>query len=126
MGHGARADYGANSHLGTGPRPLAALPSNNKLDRCAHIGPAEHHPDSRKSERISALTNISSLNSENKSALPPAAWLARLLNGVGQRLHARTDAMARQHGWEVTQSNGGLRRRYRDPRFGSLVRCPSC
>jgi hypothetical protein len=72
------------------------------------------------------LTNISSLNSENKSALPPAARLARLLNGVGQRLHAGTDAMARQHGWEVTQRNGGLGRRYRDPRFDSLIRCPSC
>jgi hypothetical protein len=72
------------------------------------------------------LTNISSLNSENKPSPPLVAWLARRLNAIGLRLHAETDAMARQRDWQITQRNRGLGRRYRDPRFDSLVRCPSC
>jgi hypothetical protein len=72
------------------------------------------------------LTKISGLNSENKPSSPLVAWLARHLNAIGQRLHAETDAMARQRGLEITQRNGGLGRSYHDPRFGSLVRCPSC
>ena len=83
-------------------------------------------PDSRKSGRISALAKISSLNRENKPSPSLVAWLARRLNAIGQRLHAETDAMARERGWEITQRNGGLGRSYRDPGFGSLVRCPSC
>jgi hypothetical protein len=83
-------------------------------------------PDSCKSERISALTNSSSLNSENKPSPTLVTWLARSLNLNGQRLHAETDAMARQRGWQITQRNGGLGRRYRDPRFDFLTSCPSC
>lgn len=83
-------------------------------------------PDSCKSERISALANISSLNSGNKPPAPLVARMARLLDNMGQRLFASADARARQRGWEVTQRSGGLGRSYRDPRFNSLVRCASC
>jgi hypothetical protein len=83
-------------------------------------------PNSCKSERISALSNTSSRNSENKPSTSLAAWMARLLDTMGQRLFASADARARQRGWKVTYGNGGLSRRYRDPRFDTLAGCPSC
>ena len=83
-------------------------------------------PDSCVSERISAVDKASSLSNEGKSSSALVAWMARLLNDFGHRLFADADATARQHGWQVTQLSGGLGRRYRDPRFDSLVRCPSC
>jgi hypothetical protein len=72
------------------------------------------------------LTKISSLSSEDKTSTSLVGWLARVLRNFGDRLFADADARARQHGWQVTRRNGGLSRRYRDPRFDSLVRCPSC
>jgi hypothetical protein len=72
------------------------------------------------------LTKVSSLTSEDKTSTSLVDRLSRLLRNFGDRLFADTDAKARQHGWQVTRRNGGLSRRYRDPRFDSLVRCPSC
>jgi hypothetical protein len=72
------------------------------------------------------LIKASSLSTEDKTSRPLIPWLARLLDNMGQRLFAEGDARARQRGWDVTQRHGGLGRRYRDPRFGSLVSCPSC
>ena len=83
-------------------------------------------PDACISERISALTKVSSLTSEDKMSTSLVDWLSRLLRNFGDRLFADTDARARRHGWQVTRRHGGLSRRYRDPRFDSLVRCPSC
>ncbi len=45
---------------------------------------------------------------------------------IGERLFAADDATAQRHGWQVTPVHGGLGRRYRDPRFDSLVRCAVC
>jgi hypothetical protein len=72
------------------------------------------------------LTKVSSLTSEDKTSTSLVDWPTRLLRNLGLRLFAGADARARQHGWKVTQRNGGLGRRYRDPRFDSLVRCSSC
>src|ERR1700730_546252 len=83
-------------------------------------------PDACISERISALTKVSSLTSEDKMSTSLVDRLSRLLRNFGDRLFADTDARARRHGWQVTRRHGGLSRRYRDPRFDSLVRCPSC
>jgi hypothetical protein len=72
------------------------------------------------------LANTSSLNSEDKPSTHLVAWMARLLDGIGQRLFASADARAREHGWQITQRSGGLSRSYRDPRFDSLISCPLC
>lgn len=49
-----------------------------------------------------------------------AAWLAGLPRRAGRRLFAVNDEEACWHGWQVTESRGGLVRQYRDPRFGAL------
>jgi hypothetical protein len=49
-----------------------------------------------------------------------ARWIARLKRHLSDRLFAGEDALAREHGWEITTSTGrfGLgARNYRDPRF---------
>jgi hypothetical protein len=51
-----------------------------------------------------------------------ATWCREL----GRRLFAARDAQAHANGWQVTPIRGGLGRRYRDPRFDSLARCPDC
>ncbi len=56
----------------------------------------------------------------NKVWVIPIIWLA--LTQAAQRLFARPDARARQHGWEVTVIQHGWGRRYRDPRFAALSR----
>ena len=56
----------------------------------------------------------------NKVWVIPIIWLA--LTQAAQRLLARPDARARQHGWEVTVIQHGWGRRYRDPRFAALSR----
>jgi hypothetical protein len=53
-------------------------------------------------------------------------WLASLAETAGDRLFARDDQIARGHGWQVIALTGGLRRRYRDPRFDTLSECPEC
>jgi hypothetical protein len=78
------------------------------------------------SERISAVTKGSKHLGEGKTSTPPVDWLGGFLSGIGRRLHADADAQAQGYGWQITQRNGGLSRRYRDPRFDTLARCPSC
>ena len=36
------------------------------------------------------------------------------------------DAEAYWRDWQITRTHGGLGRRYRDPRFGTLAECPKC
>jgi DnaJ-class molecular chaperone len=45
---------------------------------------------------------------------------------IGDWLFADGDARARRRGWQVTTGSSGLGRRYRDPRFDLLIRCPEC
>jgi len=50
------------------------------------------------------------------------ACLAR----IGEWAFAGTDAVARQHDWQIVRTHAGLGRRYRDPRFDSLAACSRC
>jgi hypothetical protein len=49
-----------------------------------------------------------------------AAWATRPLERLSDRIHAGGEAIARQHGWEITRDTGRLgfgARTYHDPRF---------
>jgi hypothetical protein len=49
-----------------------------------------------------------------------AAWAVRPLERLSDRIHAGGEAIARQHGWEITRATGRLglgARTYHDPRF---------
>lgn len=48
------------------------------------------------------------------------------LAALCERAFASTDADARQHGWQVTLTQDGLGRGYRDPRYDTLAECPEC
>ncbi len=45
---------------------------------------------------------------------------------IAQRIFAAPDADARRHGWQVTITNVGWGRSYRDPRFDRLLTCSAC
>jgi hypothetical protein len=49
-----------------------------------------------------------------------AAWLIGLPRRAGRSLFAMNDNEARWHGWQVTETLGGLGRRYRDLGFETL------
>jgi hypothetical protein len=53
------------------------------------------------------------------------AWLIGLRRRAGRRLFAINDAEARWHAWQVTETLGGLSRRYRDARFAALAADPA-
>jgi DnaJ-class molecular chaperone len=60
---------------------------------------------------------------------PRSSILTRIFaatNRLGDGLFARSDARARDCGWEVGRSRSGLHRSYRDPRFDLLHRCVRC
>ena len=48
------------------------------------------------------------------------AWLTGLPRRAGRHLFALNDDEARWHRWQVTETFGGLGRRYRDPGFVAL------
>ena len=54
------------------------------------------------------------------------SWLAAIPRRLGDRLFAMNDAEAFWRDWQITRTRGGLARRYRDPRFGTLAECPKC
>ena len=72
------------------------------------------------SGRNSALTKVTSATSEYKVRTRLARWLRKQTEKAGQRLFARDDLIAIQHGWQITTRYGGLGRQYRDPRFDTL------
>jgi hypothetical protein len=53
------------------------------------------------------------------------AWLIGLPRRAGRRLFAINDAEACWHDWQVTETLGGLGRRYRDARFAALADDPA-
>jgi hypothetical protein len=85
-----------------------------------------HHPGSWVSGRNSVLIKAISPTSENKVRNRLVRWLLNCLEEAGNRLFASSDQAAGEHGWQITRRHGGLSRRYRDPRFGSLISCPRC
>lgn len=50
------------------------------------------------------------------------SWLQR----IADRLFAEDDAVARSHGWEITELWWGLGRQYRSPLFDTFCRCAAC
>jgi hypothetical protein len=52
--------------------------------------------------------------------------LRACLAALGEHAFATADADARRRGLQVTPTQGGLGRRYRDPRFDTLALCPDC
>jgi len=53
-----------------------------------------------------------------------AGWIARLQRRLSGRVFADGDALAREHGWEITKTTGRFgfgARSYRDPRFNQRV-----
>jgi len=54
------------------------------------------------------------------------SWLAAIPRRLGDRLFVMNDTEAYWRGWQITQTHGGLARRYRDPRFDTLAECPKC
>jgi hypothetical protein len=54
-----------------------------------------------------------------------AAWLIGVPRRAGRRLFAMNDAEAGWHGWQVTETLGGLGRQYRDARFDALATDPA-
>ena len=54
------------------------------------------------------------------------SWLAAIPQRLGDRLFAMNDAEAFWRDWQITKTRGGLVRKYRDPRFGTLAECSKC
>ena len=52
--------------------------------------------------------------------------LAATPRRLGDGLFAMNDAEAFWRDWQITKTRGGLARRYRDPRFGTLAECSKC
>ena len=72
------------------------------------------------SVRNSALTKVTSVTSEHKVRTRLGRWLRKQAEKAGQRLFARDDLIAIEHGWQITIRCGGFGRQDRDPRFGTL------
>ena len=53
-------------------------------------------------------------------------WLAYVLRRWGDRWFAMNDTEAYWRGWQITKTLGGLGRRYRDVRYGTLAACAQC
>ena len=54
------------------------------------------------------------------------SWLAAVPRRLGDRLFAMNDTEAFWRGWQITKTQAGLGRRYRDPQFDTLAECPKC
>ena len=54
------------------------------------------------------------------------SWLAAIPRRLGDRLFAMNDTEAYWRDWQITRTQGGLGRSYRDPRFDTLAECPKC
>jgi hypothetical protein len=72
------------------------------------------------------LTKVTSPTREYKARTRLVRWLRKQTAAAGQRLFARDDLNAAQHGWQIITRYGGLGRQYRDPRFDTLRECPPC
>ena len=55
-----------------------------------------------------------------------AGWMRGRIRAAGNRLYGTPDRRARGYGWQITVRQGGLARRYRDPRFDMLAVCGEC
>jgi hypothetical protein len=53
-------------------------------------------------------------------------WLTRVLRWLGNLIFMAADEEAYWRGWTVERRHAGLSRRYRDPLFDTVARCPHC
>jgi hypothetical protein len=53
-------------------------------------------------------------------------WLGYLLRRLGDRWFGMNDNEAYWRGWQITRTHGGLGRRYRDIRYGTIAACAQC
>jgi hypothetical protein len=88
-------------------RELAAEPAR---------GPAE--PARRIGGRVANIAGL--------AAAVLLSWLAYLPRRLGDELFSWNDTEAYWRGWQITKVHGGLGRRYRDQRLGTLTACPQC
>lgn len=51
-------------------------------------------------------------------------WIESRLARLAQQLFAASDASAREYGWQTSATHHGFGRKYRDPRFDTLISCP--
>jgi hypothetical protein len=66
------------------------------------------------------MTQAITSRNPSRSLSRLAAWTTRPLERLSDRIHAGGEAIARQHGWEITRASGRLglgARTYHDPRF---------
>ena len=54
------------------------------------------------------------------------AWLTGILRQVGDLIFMANDEEAYWRGWTIQRRHAGLSRRYRDPVFDTVTRCPHC
>ena len=54
------------------------------------------------------------------------SWLAAIPRRLGDRLFEMNDTEAYWRGWQITRTQGGLGRRFRDPQFDTLAECQKC
>ena len=54
------------------------------------------------------------------------SWLAAIPRRLGDRLFEMNDTEAYWRSWQITRTQGGLGRRFRDPQFDTLAECPKC
>ena len=59
---------------------------------------------------------------------PGRAWerIAGIVKGIGDLVFMANDEEACWRGWTIEPRLAGLGRRYRDPMFDTLARCPHC
>jgi hypothetical protein len=70
------------------------------------------------------MSNIVTQRSQRKIYQRLGDWLRRWPERAGQRIFVHDDAVARRHGWQISQTHAGLGRQYRDPRF-DLLKLPN-
>ena len=54
------------------------------------------------------------------------AWLTGILRQIGDLIFMPCDEEAYWRGWTIQRRHAGLSRRYRDPVFDTVARCPHC
>jgi hypothetical protein len=72
------------------------------------------------------LIKSTSPTSENKVWNRLVRYARTRLEAAANRLFAKDDLRARQNGWQIIPRRSGLSRQYRDPRFDTLISCPTC
>jgi hypothetical protein len=76
--------------------------------------------------RLRHWVSVPSCSQAEKTQHSLSSSLATRRRVLGDRLFATQDEQAHTYGWQVFPTKAGLGRRYRDPRFDSLMECATC